>query len=84
MVGEVFNGDPSYVCPYQNSMSGVLNFPTQAPVTIESDLLVLICYADIIGSHKHSSLPAEASATLSLASIKSDLLAQTLPCWDHS
>ncbi|RDW88123.1 hypothetical protein BP6252_00155 [Coleophoma cylindrospora] len=28
IVGEVFNGDPAYVCPYQESMSGVLNYPT--------------------------------------------------------
>ena len=26
-VGEVFNGDPAYVCPYQNYVSGVLNYP---------------------------------------------------------
>lgn len=26
-LGEVFNGDPSRVCPYQTYMSGVLNFP---------------------------------------------------------
>ncbi|KAG8625602.1 hypothetical protein KVT40_006003 [Elsinoe batatas] len=26
-VGEVFNGDPSYTCPYQEVMSGVLNYP---------------------------------------------------------
>jgi alpha-amylase len=27
IVGEVFNGDPTYVCPYQQYMSGVLNYP---------------------------------------------------------
>jgi alpha-amylase len=27
VVGEVFNGDPSYVCPYQEFVSGVLNYP---------------------------------------------------------
>ena len=27
IVGEVYNGDPTYVCPYQNYMSGVLNYP---------------------------------------------------------
>ncbi|EAW23731.1 putative alpha-amylase [Aspergillus fischeri NRRL 181] len=26
-VGEVFSGDPSYTCPYQNYMDGVLNYP---------------------------------------------------------
>lgn len=26
-VGEVDNGDPSYVCPYQNYIDGVLNYP---------------------------------------------------------
>jgi alpha-amylase len=26
-VGEVNNGDPTYVCPYQQYMSGVLNYP---------------------------------------------------------
>jgi alpha-amylase len=33
IVGEVFNGDPSYVCPYQNSMSGVLNYPVYFWIT---------------------------------------------------
>lgn len=27
VLGEVFNGDPAYVCPYQTYMTGVLNFP---------------------------------------------------------
>jgi hypothetical protein len=27
IVGEVFNGNPTYVCPYQQYMSGVLNYP---------------------------------------------------------
>lgn len=27
IVGEIFNGDPTYVCPYQNYMNGVLNYP---------------------------------------------------------
>jgi alpha-amylase len=26
-VGEVFNGDPTYTCAYQNVLSGVLNYP---------------------------------------------------------
>lgn len=26
-VGEVFDGDPSYTCPYQDVMDGVLNYP---------------------------------------------------------
>ncbi|EEA25206.1 hypothetical protein TMatcc_006574 [Talaromyces marneffei ATCC 18224] len=26
-IGEVFNGDPAFVCPYQSVMSGVLNYP---------------------------------------------------------
>lgn len=26
-VGEVFQGDPAYTCPYQNYMDGVLNYP---------------------------------------------------------
>lgn len=26
-VGEVDNGDPAYVCPYQKDMSGILNYP---------------------------------------------------------
>ncbi|KAH8593274.1 alpha-amylase [Bisporella sp. PMI_857] len=33
IVGEVYNGDPAYVCPYQNYMSGVLNFPTYYWIT---------------------------------------------------
>jgi alpha-amylase len=28
ILGEVFNGDPTYVCPYQDYMSGLLNYPT--------------------------------------------------------
>lgn len=27
VLGEVFNGDPNYVCPYQQYMSGLLNYP---------------------------------------------------------
>ncbi|KAJ5893616.1 hypothetical protein N7495_005307 [Penicillium taxi] len=26
-IGEVFDGDPSYTCPYQNYIDGVLNYP---------------------------------------------------------
>lgn len=26
-VGEVFDGDPAYTCPYQNYLDGVLNYP---------------------------------------------------------
>lgn len=26
-VGEVFDGDPSYTCPYQNYLDGLLNYP---------------------------------------------------------
>ncbi|KAG0647877.1 Taka-amylase A [Hyphodiscus hymeniophilus] len=33
IVGEVFNGDPTYVCPYQNYMSGVLNYPAYYWIT---------------------------------------------------
>ncbi|CZR53768.1 related to alpha-amylase A precursor [Phialocephala subalpina] len=33
ILGEVFNGDPAYVCPYQNYMSGVLNYPQYFWVT---------------------------------------------------
>lgn len=32
-VGEVLNGDPKYVCPYQNYMPGVLNYPTYYTMT---------------------------------------------------
>jgi alpha-amylase len=32
-VGEVLSGDPKYVCPYQNYMPGVLNYPTYYTVT---------------------------------------------------
>jgi alpha-amylase len=28
ILGEVFNGNPAYVCPYQNYLSGLLNYPT--------------------------------------------------------
>jgi len=27
IVSEVFNVDPSYTCPYQNYVSGVMNYP---------------------------------------------------------
>jgi alpha-amylase len=27
ILGEVYNGDPAYVCPYQNYLSGVLTYP---------------------------------------------------------
>ncbi|KAB8244571.1 alpha-amylase A type-1/2 [Aspergillus flavus] len=31
-IGEVFNGDPAYTCPYQNIMDGVLNYPMYYPL----------------------------------------------------
>lgn len=27
-IGEVFDGDPAYTCPYQDVLDGVLNYPT--------------------------------------------------------
>ncbi|KAK6609509.1 alpha amylase [Botrytis cinerea] len=33
VVGEIFNGDPTYVCPYQNYMNGVLNYPAYYWIT---------------------------------------------------
>ena len=33
VLGEVFNGDPAYVCPYQTSMTGLMNFPAFVPPT---------------------------------------------------
>jgi alpha-amylase len=27
ILGEILNGDPAYVCPYQNYLSGVMNYP---------------------------------------------------------
>lgn len=32
-VGEILQGDPAYVCPYQNYMPGVLNYPTYYTIT---------------------------------------------------
>ncbi|OBT65738.1 hypothetical protein VE03_03348 [Pseudogymnoascus sp. 23342-1-I1] len=32
-LGEVFNGDPAYVCPYQTSITGLLNFPAYYWIT---------------------------------------------------
>jgi len=32
-VGEILNGDPKYVCPYQKYMPGVLNYPTYYTTT---------------------------------------------------
>jgi alpha-amylase len=26
-VGEVFNGDPNYLCPYQQYLPGLMNYP---------------------------------------------------------
>ncbi|KAJ9376289.1 CAZyme family GH13 [Paecilomyces variotii] len=31
-VGEVFDGDPSYTCPYQNYLDGLLNYPIYYPL----------------------------------------------------
>ncbi|ODM22588.1 Acid alpha-amylase [Aspergillus cristatus] len=31
-VGEVFDGDPAYTCPYQNYLDGVLNYPIYYPL----------------------------------------------------
>lgn len=32
-VGEVFDGDPAYTCPYQSYLDGVLNYPLYYPLT---------------------------------------------------
>ena len=32
-VGEVFDGDPAYTCPYQDYLDGVLNYPLYYPLT---------------------------------------------------
>ncbi|MCJ1313256.1 hypothetical protein MMC25_006933 [Agyrium rufum] len=32
-VGEIFDGDPSFTCPYQNYLDGVLNYPLWYPLT---------------------------------------------------
>lgn len=32
-LGEVFNGDPSYTCPYQQYLYGLLNYPTYYTIT---------------------------------------------------
>ena len=32
-IGEVFNGDPNYVCPYQTYLTGVMNYPTYYTIT---------------------------------------------------
>lgn len=32
-MGEVDNGNPDYVCPYQNYVDGVLNYPMYYPIT---------------------------------------------------
>lgn len=31
-IGEVFDGDPHYTCPYQNVLDGVLNYPLYYPL----------------------------------------------------
>ncbi|RAL04052.1 alpha-amylase [Aspergillus ibericus CBS 121593] len=31
-IGEVFDGDPAYTCPYQNYLDGVLNYPMYYPL----------------------------------------------------
>ncbi|KAF7872233.1 hypothetical protein EAF04_003158 [Stromatinia cepivora] len=33
IVGEIYNGDPAYVCPFQNYMNGVLNYPAYYWIT---------------------------------------------------
>ncbi|MCJ1412271.1 hypothetical protein MMC19_006364 [Ptychographa xylographoides] len=32
-VGEVFDGNPAYTCPYQNYLDGILNYPLYYPLT---------------------------------------------------
>nr|Q08806.1 RecName: Full=Alpha-amylase 2; AltName: Full=1,4-alpha-D-glucan glucanohydrolase 2; Flags: Precursor [Schwanniomyces occidentalis]CAA51912.1 alpha-amylase [Schwanniomyces occidentalis]prf//2113214A alpha-amylase [Schwanniomyces occidentalis] len=32
LLGEVYDGDPAYTCPYQNYMSGVTNYPLYYPM----------------------------------------------------
>jgi alpha-amylase len=37
-VGEVFDGDPAYTCPYQSYLDGVLNYPVYVPRCIDSTI----------------------------------------------
>lgn len=42
VLGEVFNGDPSYVCPYQSSITGLLNFPAFVPQVLHHEPLHVV------------------------------------------
>lgn len=61
VVGEVFNGDPAYVAPFQDYMSGILDYPRYvfspcAPYA----LLLTRGHGVITGLPRHSSRPVEA------------------------
>ena len=54
-LGEVFDGDPSYTCPYQDSLDGVLNYPlfyslTQAFQNSSGDMNVLASTISAVNS----------------------------------
>lgn len=62
ILGEVFNGDPTYVCPYQEYMSGVLNYPQYVNLS-RKRLHPADFVTDIIGLLKLSNQQVEASVT---------------------
>lgn len=43
-VGEVFQGDPQYTCPYQDVMDGVLNYPMYSLSHIYRDSMLMASY----------------------------------------
>jgi hypothetical protein len=63
VLGEVFNGNPTYVCPYQTFMTGVLNYP-QYVVPFNTDNVLLLTRKDTFGLPPPLNLRLVASVTL--------------------
>jgi len=66
-VGEVFNGDPDYTCPYQEYIPGLLNYPAYVS---DQDQLNATDLSGITGSPRPFKRRTEALTILSTASMR--------------
>jgi hypothetical protein len=68
VAGEVFDGNPTVFCDYQNYMDGMLNFPSYDTELCSQCRHDTDCLTDTTGSLKPSSPHLVALATSTMAS----------------
>lgn len=54
-IGEVFDGDPAYTCPYQNYLDGVLNYPMYVYANANSTFADFYRYYPLLNAFESSS-----------------------------